>query len=125
MYGTFAGTWYLAPGSKSSAVRATGGATPWYFSRNCHHASLNFSGVISPENTFHRHWSISRPKGRNATFSSARCSSRPMSFEVSGAFSSSPIFTRYSGVTESAMVSPTASWKPSLALSRNRYGSVL
>ena len=48
-------------------------------------------------------------KRRNAIFSSARCISSPMSFEVSGAWSSSPSFTRYSGVIESAIVSPTAS----------------
>ena len=63
---------------------STGGAMPWYFSRSSHHVSLYFSGGISPENTFQRHWSITRPKGRNAIFSSALCSSRPMSFEVSG-----------------------------------------
>ena len=45
-----------------------------------------------------------------------------MSFDVSGARSSSPSFTRYSGVTESAIVSPTASWKPSFALSRKSGG---
>ncbi len=45
-----------------------------------------------------------------------------MSFVVSGALSRSPSFTRYSGVTESAIVSPTASWKPSLALSRKKKG---
>ena len=42
-----------------------------------------------------------------------------MSREVSGALLSSPIRTRYSGVTESAIVSPMASWKPSFALSVN------
>ena len=41
-----------------------------------------------------------------------------MSRDASGALSSRPIFTRYSGVTDSAIVSPIASWKPSLALSR-------
>ncbi len=30
MYGTLAGTWYLAPGSNSSAARATGGTIPWW-----------------------------------------------------------------------------------------------
>ncbi len=45
-----------------------------------------------------------------------------MSFDVSGALSSRPSLTRYSGVTESAIVSPIASWKPSLALSRKRIG---
>ncbi len=45
-----------------------------------------------------------------------------MSFEGSGTCSIRPIFSRYSGVTESAMVSPMASWKPSLALSRKRNG---
>lgn len=32
MYGTLAGMWNLAPGSKSSSVRVTGGHKPWYFS---------------------------------------------------------------------------------------------
>ena len=98
---------------------------PWYFRRSSHQASLYFSGGISPEKTFQRHWSITRPKGRKAIFSRARFSSRPMSLEASGALSSRPILTRYSGVTESAMVSPTASWKPSLALSRNEGGCLL
>ena len=48
-----------------------------------------------------------------------------MSRDASGALSSSPIFTRYSGVTDSAIVSPIASWKPSFALSRNRTGCVV
>ena len=48
-----------------------------------------------------------------------------MSREASGALSSRPIFTRYSGVTDSAMVSPIASWKPSLALSRKMHRLVL
>ena len=48
-----------------------------------------------------------------------------MSFDGGGVLSSSPIFCRYSGVTESAMVSPIASWKPSFALSRNRNGCLL
>ena len=43
-----------------------------------------------------------------------------MSFDASGARSRKPSFTRYSGVMESAIVSPIASWKPSLALSRKR-----
>ena len=45
-----------------------------------------------------------------------------MSFEASGSASMSPICLRYAGVTDSAMVSPIASWKPSLALSRKRNG---
>src|ERR1039457_186156 len=94
MYGTFAATWYLAPASKSSSLRPAGGAIPWYFSRNCHHVSLYFSGGISPENTFHLHWSITSPNGRNAIFSSALCSSSPISFDGSGALSNNPIFTR-------------------------------
>ncbi len=53
---------------------------------SCHQVSLYFSGGISPENTFQRHWSISSPKGKKATFSNAVFSSSPMSFEVSGAF---------------------------------------
>ena len=83
------------------------------------------SGFTSPENTRHRHWSISKPKGRNAIFSMALDISRPMSRDASGALSSRPIFTRYSGVTDSATVSPIASWKPSLALSRNSGGRFL
>ena len=39
-----------------------------------------------------------------------------------GALSSRPTCTRYCGVTESAMASPIASWKPSLALLRNSSG---
>ena len=84
MYGTLAATWYLAPGSKSASLRPAGGAMPWYFRRSSHHAWLYFSGGISPEKTFQRHWSITSPKGRKAIFSSAWCSSRPMSLEVSG-----------------------------------------
>lgn len=34
-YGTLAGMWNLAPGSKSSSVRATGGHRPWYFILRC------------------------------------------------------------------------------------------
>jgi len=34
----------------------------------------------------------------------------------------SPILARYAGVTERLTVSPMASWKPSLAPSRNRKG---
>ena len=83
---------------------------------------MYFSGGIWPEKTFQRHWSITSPNGRKAIFSSALSRSKPMSFDVSGAFSRRPSFTRYSGVTESAIVSPTASWKPSLALSRKKYG---
>ena len=45
-----------------------------------------------------------------------------MSPEESGACGMRPTLTRYSGVTESAMVSPIASWKPSLALSRRIGG---
>ena len=42
-----------------------------------------------------------------------------MSFDGGGTFDfdSSPIWVRYSGVTDSAIMSPIASWKPSLALS--------
>ncbi len=40
MYGTLAGTWYLAPGSKASAGRGPGGAMPWYFVASAHQASL-------------------------------------------------------------------------------------
>src|SRR5438477_25961 len=68
---------------------------------------------------------MSRPNGRNEILSSARVISRPMSRDVSGALSSSPIRTRYSGVTDSAIVSPIASWKPSFALSRKSTGRSL
>ena len=95
---------------------------PSYFSRKSHQAWLYLSGGISPENTFQRHWSIINPNGRNAIFSRALFNSSPISFDASGAFGRNPSFTRYSGVTDSAMVSPIASWNPSLALSRNRKG---
>ncbi len=55
MYGVFAGTWYLAPGSKSASLRATGGATPWYLRRSSHQASLYFPGGVLPEKTSQRH----------------------------------------------------------------------
>ena len=45
-----------------------------------------------------------------------------MSLDASGAVGIRPTFTRYSGVTESAIVSPIASWKPSFALSRKMGG---
>jgi hypothetical protein len=53
---------------------------------------------------------MSRPNGRNEIFSSARDISRPRSRDASGALSIKPILTRYSGVTDRAMVSPIASW---------------
>lgn len=56
------------------------------------------------------------PKGKKAILSSASRSRSGMSAEAGGSLSSSPIFTRYAGVTERAIVSPTASWKPSFAL---------
>ena len=37
MYGTLPGTWYLAPGSKSVALRGMGGITPPYDPRSSHH----------------------------------------------------------------------------------------
>jgi hypothetical protein len=39
-----------------------------------------------------------------------------------GVVSRRPTFFRYSGVSERAMTSPIASWKPSFALSRKRTG---
>jgi hypothetical protein len=39
--------------------------------------------------------------------------------------SSKPIRTRYSGVTDSAIVAPMAAWNPSLALSLNSGGRSL
>ena len=50
--------------------------------------------------------------------------SSPRSLEASGARSRSLICIRYSGVTDSAIVSPIASWNPSLALSRKITGCV-
>src|SRR6185312_540651 len=87
MYGTLVGTWFFAPGSKSAGVAAIGEERPWYLRRNCHQPWLYWSAAIEPSNTPQRHLSISRPNGRNATFSSA-------SFicELSAAFSSLPAF---------------------------------
>ena len=48
--------------------------------------------------------------------------SSPISLDASGDLGSKPSFTRYSGVTDRAMVSPMASWKPSFAPFLNRYG---
>ena len=45
-----------------------------------------------------------------------------MSRDASGAEARRPIFTRYSGVTDSEIVSPIASWKPSFALPRRMTG---
>ena len=92
MYGTLAGDVILrrrieivlaaaAPAARCPDTSGAASTTP----------SLYLSGGISPEKTFQRHWSISSPNGRNAIFSSALFSSRPMSFDVSGRLSSSPM----------------------------------
>ena len=47
-----------------------------------------------------------------------------MSADGGGTVSSRPICFKYSGVTESAMVSPMASWNPSFALLRKSSGCV-
>ena len=103
-------------------------ATPWYFSLSAPPRRVVVGGRRScPEKTSQRHLSMSRPNGRNATFSSAificwlmrACSSgrrerRPRR----------PRLFRYAGVTLSAIVSPMASWKPSLAPCWKRIGSL-
>ena len=122
MYGTFAGTWNLAPGSNSSSPRDLGGVTPWKRRRISHHDALYSEGGVAPEKTSHRHLSTTSPNGRKATFSRALLRSRPMSPLGSVGRSRRPIWTRYSGVTERAIVSPIASWNPSWALSRKRNG---
>src|SRR3990167_1179613 len=71
MYGTFAGTWYFAPASKSVAARATGGAMPWYLRRRSHQCWLYCSGLTAPENTSQRQRSTLSAHGRNAILSSA------------------------------------------------------
>src|SRR5258707_12829330 len=91
IYGTFPGTWNLAPGSKSVTVRATGGAIPEYFSRKYHQALLYSSGFTCPENTSHRHLSIVNPNGRNATFSIAFAIRESISPEAGGPFPVHPI----------------------------------
>ena len=63
------------------------------------------------------------PKGRKATLSSASRSSSGMSADAGGSLSRSPILTRYDGVTDSAIVSPTASWKPSSLVSLELNGT--
>src|SRR5271163_3094307 len=105
MYGTFAAIWYFAPGSKSASERSSGGAIPSYSRRKSHHALLYSDGGIFPENTPQRHLSIISPNGRKATFSRARCSKSPVSADGGGTASINPICFRYSGVTESAIVS--------------------
>jgi hypothetical protein len=50
------------------------------------------------------------------------CSSRGRSAEAGGIRSIRPISFKYSGVTESAIASPMASWNPSLAPLRKRNG---
>src|SRR5438874_6704118 len=116
VYATFAGMWYLAPGSKSCSVRATGADTPWYLVRSAHQALLYSEGAVFPLNTSQRHWSISLPKGRNATLASAF-----FIWKLITAFSSlwiagtRPSCFRYPGVIERTSASPMASWKPSFA----------
>ena len=56
-----------------------------------HQALLYSDGAIFPEKTPHRHLSIIKPNGRNATFSSARGSASPVSDEAGGTVPSSPI----------------------------------
>ena len=68
-----------------------------------------------PLNTCQRHWSIIKPKGIKAILSNACFNNKPMSFDASGTVSSNPIFCKYLGVIDNAIVSPMASWKPSLA----------
>src|SRR5438132_136603 len=43
--------WYLAPGSKSCSVRATGADTPWYLVRSAHQALVYSEGGVFPLNT--------------------------------------------------------------------------
>ena len=81
--------------------------------------------MISPEKTFQRHWSTSRPNGQERDLVERLCSSRPMSFDGVGLRVEEADCFRYAGVTDSAIVSPMASWKPSLALSRKRKGCLL
>jgi hypothetical protein len=115
----------LAPGSKSDSPRATPGATPWYFRRSSHHARLYSFGVISPAKTFHRHWSMRSPNGRKATLSRAWPAAGRCPSKWAARREGNPSWTRYSGVIESAIVSPIASWNPSLALSRKSGGCVV
>lgn len=71
MQGVLAGMWYLHPGSKSFSDRSTGGFIPWYLVLSFHHSALQFASVMTPLNTFHRHWSIIYPNGRKAILRSA------------------------------------------------------
>src|SRR5215510_973225 len=48
VYGVLPGMWYLAPGSKSSSLRSTGGLTPWYLRRRSHQALLYSDGLMRP-----------------------------------------------------------------------------
>jgi hypothetical protein len=92
----------LGAGSKSPRSRATGGA----------HALVLLAQLppglrctapapISPEKTFQRHWSTSRPKGRKATLSSAMLHQQAEVAVASGAPVDQADLLRYSGVTDS------------------------
>ncbi|MCY1454587.1 hypothetical protein D9M71_716640 [compost metagenome] len=126
MYGVLPGTWYLAPGSKNSSPRAEAGATPWYLAFRSHHALLYWSGVIEPSNTPQRQRSIISPNGRNDTpLRAMRICALMVASRLSCGLSTRPIEFRYCGVIASTMVSPIASWKPSLAPPWNSGGSGL
>ncbi len=81
---------------------------------------------MEPSNTPQRQRSIIKPNGRNATLLSAMriCElindSRPVCCSPT-----MPIDCRYLGVIASTMVSPIASWKPSLAPFWNSGGNGL
>jgi len=119
------GTWYFAPGSKSCSLR--GGRR-----RDALIPELEIPpGLVVAvrrdlaREDAQRHLSMIRPKGRNATLSRASRSCSAMSAAAGGSCWIRPIVFRYLGVTDSARVSPSASWKPSLAPSRNSGGWVL
>src|ERR1700755_2539398 len=102
MYGTFAATWYFAPGSKSVAARAIGGATPWYCFFRSHQCWLYWSGLTSPENTSHRHLSTSSANGRNEILLSATFICWfSVALSLLTTLASRPLAFRYSGVIDS------------------------
>jgi len=84
------------------SLRASGASTPWYLRRNSHQVALYCSGVIWPEKTFHRHWSISSPERQERHFFERRASSSPMSFEASVGLSRTQLH-QVLGRVESAM----------------------
>ena len=75
---------------------------------------------MSPANTPQRQRSTASANGRNAILSSAMRNSIAVSLAALGKPSNSLIRWRYSGVTDSAIASPIASWKPSFAPFWNR-----